>query len=530
VDPVTLVRIPICSSREDLFSKAKTILQSWAGSAGTVISDNAEEVILQTNTSSDDVKQVTKLEFISRTHPDAFQEFHLQEEQSFVCLITIALHSEKVERNRFHEYLLPQRLFVDLASGLPDARVLDGPFTCSPMLLGFDEAADWMSEFRSQSRPYPTVIIGMNEHGTTPMLDPFVLSAFLSGLAQVVYVDSSSTMDVITWREGNRPIRRDSVVLLGADEKTPFVVITKSQMMSLFDRKGRKPAFDLFLRLALRTKKRYPRSGYEWSNYRGSKNEMVHVTDEIADDKDALIQSLKSEIESQNEDILSQESHLWEMREIMDALIDQRDQYKKDSRRLKSEVDRLSGEFAKMRAQLSDLGIDSLASLFDILKEKTEETIEEYRPGSVQEVLLRVRSEFQSSIVLLDSAMKSGSEAKEFRHPMRVWEVFCILHEKHDRAVQMNRQKNQRVNLDELFRGKGLHTSVKFAKRESKPTMEQHGDTRFFLHRGKMIEMQPHLKIGVGASDQCLRIHFIFDKEEEKFLVGHCGKHLPLAD
>ena len=255
----------------------------------------------------------------------------------------------------------------------------------------------------------------------------------------------------------------------------------------------------------------------------------MRETEEIVDDRDALIQSLKAEVESQNEDILSQESHLWEMREMMQALTDQRDQYKKDSRRHKAEVERLSGEFEKMRAQLKDLGIDSVESLFDILKDKTDETIDEYRPGSVQEVLQRVRTEFQSSIVLLDSAMKSGSEAKEFRHPMRVWEVFCILHEKHERAVQMKRQKNQRVNLDELFRGKGLHTSVKFAK-ESKPTMEQHGDTRLFPHKGKMIEMQPHLKIGVGASDQCLRIHFIFDKEEEKFLVGHCGKHLPLAD
>ena len=148
--------------REDLFSKAKTILQSWAGNAGTVIADTAEEIILQTNTSSEDVKQVTKLEFISRTHPDAFQEFHLQEEQSFVCLITIALHSER--SNGIVSMSTSSHNVCLLIANSLRMRVLDGPFTSSPMLLSFDEAADWLSEFEA-NLVYPTIIIGMNEHG-----------------------------------------------------------------------------------------------------------------------------------------------------------------------------------------------------------------------------------------------------------------------------------------------------------------------------------------------------------------------------
>ena len=58
--------------------------------------------------------------------------------------------------------------------------------------------------------------------------------------------------------------------------------------------------------------------------------------------------------------------------------------------------------------------------------------------------------------------------------------------------------------------------------------MERHGDTRKFIHKGRLIEMQPHIKIGAN-DDSTLRIHFIFDKDEERFLIGHCGQHLPLA-
>ena len=59
--------------------------------------------------------------------------------------------------------------------------------------------------------------------------------------------------------------------------------------------------------------------------------------------------------------------------------------------------------------------------------------------------------------------------------------------------------------------------------------MKKFGKQRTFMVNGKRTQMQPHIKIGKGSADKCLRIHFTFDKESGRFLIGHCGKHLPTA-
>ena len=41
--------------------------------------------------------------------------------------------------------------------------------------------------------------------------------------------------------------------------------------------------------------------------------------------------------------------------------------------------------------------------------------------------------------------------------------------------------------------------------------------------------MAAHIKIGTGTDDECARIHFKFDQQKGKILIGHCGLHLPTA-
>ena len=101
-----------------------------------------------------------------------------------------------------------------------------------------------------------------------------------------------------------------------------------------------------------------------------------------------------------------------------------------------------------MKKILEDNGIENIeqfAQFFEDVHEPDQN--QEYQPANVEEVLKRVRSDFQSSITVLESAMKSAEQHAKFRFPYRVWEVFNTLNELHERAVQMNRQRNQRVNL-----------------------------------------------------------------------------------
>ena len=68
------------------------------------------------------------------------------------------------------------------------------------------------------------------------------------------------------------------------------------------------------------------------------------------------------------------------------------------------------------------------------------------------------------------------------------------------------------------------------ANSESSETMKKFKQNRIFEFDGEKFEMQPHIKIGNAMHPgRNLRIHFVFDSKREKFLIGHCGKHLPTA-
>lgn len=46
---------------------------------------------------------------------------------------------------------------------------------------------------------------------------------------------------------------------------------------------------------------------------------------------------------------------------------------------------------------------------------------------------------------------------------------------------------------------------------------------------GRTITLGPHLKLGAGSSEHCLRIYWYVDNAEKKVLIGHIGDHLPDA-
>ena len=94
----------------------------------------------------------------------------------------------------------------------------------------------------------------------------------------------------------------------------------------------------------------------------------------------------------------------------------------------------------------------------------------------------------------------------------------------------LNKEKsNQRYDFQTVFRSDTSHGSFETVNKESGNTMKKYGKQRKFLVNGEMREMQSHIKLGgTKNNSKCLRIHFIFDKKSEKFLIGHCGNHLSI--
>ena len=53
---------------------------------------------------------------------------------------------------------------------------------------------------------------------------------------------------------------------------------------------------------------------------------------------------------------------------------------------------------------------------------------------------------------------------------------------------------------------------------------------RTFDYEGEPVEMFRHLKIGVDEDvARTIRVHFHWDAEREKIVIGYCGEHLPVS-
>lgn len=71
--------------------------------------------------------------------------------------------------------------------------------------------------------------------------------------------------------------------------------------------------------------------------------------------------------------------------------------------------------------------------------------------------------------------------------------------------------------------------SVDYSPFESESTMNKYGDQRVFRDGRRGITMQEHIKLGGGGNHDpqiVMRLHFIWDASEKKWLVGHVGCHL----
>ena len=53
---------------------------------------------------------------------------------------------------------------------------------------------------------------------------------------------------------------------------------------------------------------------------------------------------------------------------------------------------------------------------------------------------------------------------------------------------------------------------------------------RTFEYDGTQVEMFRHLKIGVDDDPtRTIRVHFRWDADRQKIVIGYCGEHLPVS-
>jgi hypothetical protein len=123
-------------------------------------------------------------------------------------------------------------------------------------------------------------------------------------------------------------------------------------------------------------------------------------------------------------------------------------------------------------------------------------------------------------LLVLDSAWSSAEDAKGFEHGDQLFELLWLL------ATRF--RDNKLAGAPDRIAGQVFGGSS-YAPRESQTTEKntQARRERTFSYNGQTVEMWQHLKIGAkDSSNRTMRIHFHWDSDLAKVVIGHCGKHL----
>lgn len=198
-------------------------------------------------------------------------------------------------------------------------------------------------------------------------------------------------------------------------------------------------------------------------------------------------------------------------------------EYERDLARLdmaEKKIEELEAENANLRAnqQIFFSTETSDADEFAQIREAEELSI-----SSVLEAVLAAAKQCKN-LEILDAA-KAAADASPFQRP---YDIFKALKDLDEIADVWSKNREEKGSGGDLLqhlrdRGWGKRSSMHISD-TARGKFRSHYE---FDYQGKKKLFEPHITIGSGDSNSCASIHFIFDQERLKMIVGHVGKHLP---
>lgn len=139
---------------------------------------------------------------------------------------------------------------------------------------------------------------------------------------------------------------------------------------------------------------------------------------------------------------------------------------------------------------------------------------------SVIEAFEAARESFgHDGVICFTERAEESAAASAFKRPDEVYEFFESLH-----GIAWHLRENDHAGqpLETLFLQRG------FRKKPCTPgTMRRLHRFYYMRFEGEQIELSQHVTLGSRNQSTCLSIHWWHEKERGRFVVGHCGKHLP---
>jgi len=150
------------------------------------------------------------------------------------------------------------------------------------------------------------------------------------------------------------------------------------------------------------------------------------------------------------------------------------------------------------------------------------EAAEEFAFNSVAEAVKAAEKRCKK-VKILDTAI-SAAETSPYRRPFDVFKALTDLDEIVDTWIKNRDEKGSGGDLLQHLRDRGWRRS---SMHISDTTRGKYGANYEFEYQGQKQLFEPHITIGSGDANSCASIHFIFDQERLKMIVGHVGRHLP---
>jgi len=124
--------------------------------------------------------------------------------------------------------------------------------------------------------------------------------------------------------------------------------------------------------------------------------------------------------------------------------------------------------------------------------------------------------------IILDTAKDSAREADRFLLGRQLLDLLKrLVTDFRDRLMERGDNEARHVFGKDEYAAKESETVMK--NREMRRQ-------RMFEYQGEQVEMFRHLKIGVDDNvAKTIRVYFYWDADNEKIVIGYCGKHLSIS-
>lgn len=206
--------------------------------------------------------------------------------------------------------------------------------------------------------------------------------------------------------------------------------------------------------------------------------------------------------------------------QLEEAIIEERKRLEAEQRISELEI-QLANANAKANSFNAKIQrLESIVSRVNSLEDAVtfREKIKVY-PQNPKEIVDYFTTTFSDRIAFSDSAIKS---LKTCRFPAR--DLWSILYGLSTVMWDLMQSDNSPDPYKEFYQ----LTGFKPARGEGPATRKDSGLMKQFttIYNERVIDIEPHITINYGRNGQS--IHFNFDSESQKIIVGHCGEHLDI--